>query len=310
MTPAIELAGEIFFVEARHRLALAVTAVDSVTTAPLRTSVRIGREVRRGPGRALRRGDVLDPLASRLDAPLERRGTTASILLHRLDVPLPPAGGPPVTEVVIRLDDPSRRHVPRRLRVPVWTRRRVEEPESDPGVPPITAATRTVSPWLLPGSAYDPPPGTTGVRGRLLDQQNNGVAWHRVRALGPAGEILGGAHGDDRGEFLLVVTTTGGLPPPPPSTLPLRLRFWVPPVLDPSTPEPPGQRLAPNDPLGDLVIEDAVDRSAGAAPGSVKTQVLRGEAIPDGHLLAAIQLRPPEALSVGRLVEPDPFVLA
>lgn len=306
---SVELAGERFTVDAVHRLALAVTPFDAVAEAPVRIPLFVGREVPRGAPRRRRRGDVLDPLAGRLDVPLEARGRAAFVLRHRLDLPLPPAG-PAVLEAVVRLHDPSRRYVARRLRVPVWSRRRVEEPDADPTVAPIGVPAQTVSPWLLPGSAYEAPRGTTGLRSRLVRPPDVGVPWPRVRALGPADEVLGTAHGDDRGEFLLVLRTTGTIPPPAPSTLPVRLSFWVPPVPDPADPEPAGQRLAPTDPLAGLVIEDAVDRNPAAPPGSVDDEVLRGETVPDGYIPAPHVPRPPEDFRVGQLIPLDRYVLA
>jgi hypothetical protein len=182
----------------------------------------------------------------------------------------------------------------------------VEEPDTDPSVAPIRAAARQVNPWLLPGPAYEPTPGTTGLRGTLL-RGTTPVKWPRVRALGPANEVLGHAHGDDRGEFLLLLESTGTIPPPPPSSLPIRLAFWV---LDPSSQEPKDQRIDDQDSLRDLVIEDAVRRDEGAPPGSVDEVALRGKAIPLAYLPAALIPRPLEEFTVGELVQPKPYVLA
>jgi hypothetical protein len=244
---------------------------------------------------------VLDPLASRVDVPLEARGLSSYILRHRLDI-TPPAG-PPVTEAVIRLDDPARRYIPRRLRVPVWSRQRVEEPDSDPQATPISAAQRTVAPRLFPGSAYEPVVGTTGVRGRLRDSGQAPVPWPRVQAFGAQNELLGTAQGDERGEFLLVLLSTGLIPPPAPSTLPIQLAFWAP---DPNATQPQDQVLDELDPLRGLLIEDAVRRDPAAPPGAVNSQVLLGEAIPDGYQPAPVTANSLTA-EIGRLLEPPPF---
>jgi hypothetical protein len=310
VTRVVELAGQAFTVDAIHRLALAVAPVARPTRGPVGPGIRVGREVPRPPSRRRRRGEPLDPLGGRLDVALDAHSSVFT-LRHRLDIPLPPPGSPLVGEVVLRLDDPARRYVPRRLRVPMWSRWRVEEPDSDPAVATVKAEARTVTPWMLPGSAYQPPGGATGLRGRLLrhvaGQPDEPVPWPRLRALGPANEVVGHAHGDDRGEFLLLVETTGTIPPPPPSKLPIRLAVWVP---DPAAQPPPNQLIAEGDPLGELVIEDAVRRVPGAPPGSVDAVVLRGEAIPASYLRATLAPRPAEDFTVGELVQPDPYYLA
>jgi hypothetical protein len=307
VTHVVELAGERFTVEPVHRLALAVVPTDALTRGSAR-GICVGREVANPPvDRRRRRGAPLGRSDGRFDLPLEQRGTSAFTLLHRLDLPLPPPGSPPVGEVVIRIADPQRRYVPRRLRVPLWSRRRVEESDADPPTGSRVAATaRSVRPWLLPGPASQPPLGTTGLRGQVR-RDDGPVPWPRVRALGGADELLGHAHGDDRGEFLLVLTTTGVVPPPPPSSLPIRLQVWIP---DPSAPPPPDQLISEDDPLGGLVIEDAVRRDVGAVPGSIDGAVLRGLTIPPSYVLAAVRLRPPEAFAVGEFVQPDPYVIS
>jgi len=309
MTHVVELAGETFAVDAIHRLALAVVPVDRPTRGLVGPRIRVGREVPRPPIRR-RRGNALDTLAGRLDLALDAHNS-AFTLLHRLDLPLPPSGSPPVGETVIRLDDPQRRYIPRRLRMPVWSRRRVEEPESNPAVAPIRAEARAVRPWLMPGTAYEPAGAATGLRGRLLrhvpGQEDEPVPWPRLEARGQQDEPIGYAHGDDRGEFLLLVESTGQLPPPPPSSLPIRLAVWIP---DPAATPPPDQLITEGDPLGGLVIEDAVRHDPGAPPGSVDDTVLRGEAIPASYLPAALAPRPAEDFTVGELVQPDPYFLA
>jgi hypothetical protein len=304
MTLTVELAGVAFTVDAVHRLALAITPLDSLTEEPVRVPVRVGREVPRRPARRPRVGGVLDPLAARLDVPLQARGLSAYVLRHRLDIT--PPDGPPVTEAVIRLDDPARHFAPRRLRVPVWSRQRVEEPDSDSQVDPISAAQRTVAPRLFPGSGYQPVRGATGVRGRLRDGNGDPVPWPRVAAFGNQDELLGTAHGDERGEFLLMLRSTGLVPPPPPSTLPIRLAFWAP---GPDADQRPDQVLDELDPLRDLLVEDAVRRDPGAPPGAVNEQVLLGDLIPDGYQPAPVILDLLTA-EIGRLLEPPPYELA
>jgi hypothetical protein len=305
MTLTVELAGALFTAAAVHRLALAITPLDSLMEQSVRVPVRVGREVPRRPARRPRVGGALDQLAARLDVPLEARGLSAYLLRHRLDIT--PPDGPAVTEAVIRLDDLARHFAPRRLRVPVWSRQRVEEPDSDRQVDPISAAQRTVAPRLFPGSGYQPVRGATGVRGRLRDGDGEPVPWPRVRAFGDQDELLGTAHGDERGEFMLVLRSTGLVPPPAPSELPIRLAFWV---LDPDATPPEDQVLDDRDPLQSLVIEDAVDRDpAGRPTGAVDDQVLIGESIPTGYQPAPVTNDSLTA-EIGRLLEPPPYELA
>jgi hypothetical protein len=125
-----------------------------------------------------------------------------------------------------------------------------------------------------------------------------------VAAFGNQDELLGTAHGDERGEFMLVVRSTGLVPPPAPSQLPIRLAFWVP---DPDATPSEDQVLDDRDPLRSLVIEDAVDRDpAGRPTGSVDDQVLSGEMIPTGYQPAPVTNDLLTA-EIGRLLEPPPF---
>jgi hypothetical protein len=308
MIRMVELAGETFPVEPVHRLALAVTPIDALSGGPVSSPVRVGREVRRKPARRRRRGAVLDPLARYFDIGLAPSGTSASNLLHLLNLPSVPAGTPTpdISETVIRLTDPMRRYVHRRINVPVWSLDRVEQADLEPPTATyISAATRSVGPWLLPGSAYQPTSATTGLRGQLV-RGGQPVRWARVQALDSTDDVLGRAHGDDRGEFLLIIPTTGSSPPVDPSFLPIRLAVWV-PVAAP----PPDQQVAEDDPLRDLVVDDAVRRDPAAPAGSVDPAVIRGEAIPPGYQPATFVSSSAVTLTVGELlIRTVPFDIA
>lgn len=127
--------------------------------------------------------------------------------------------------VLLRIIDRSRRYVPRRFSVPVPDEDTVLAAESahaaDPSLPLVPRAFR---PALFPGAAYGVAAGATVLRGRVLDAATSApVPWARVEArtaqpidiidedgnVVPTRPVLGRAHGDDRGEFLLVV---GALP--------------------------------------------------------------------------------------------------
>jgi len=167
-------------------------------------------------------------------------------------------------EIVIRMFDSAtplwsvlgdrRRYVPRRLRIPLLS-------DEDADAQPIaqTIAQRSRRPVLFPGAAYDVSDCATGMRGRVL-QDDEVVRWARVQAIHPdTGETVGIAHCDDRGEFLLVIDSTAGGIAELTNPLPLELHVHVPttPVASDEV-----RRL---DPLWDLPVEEV------AAPGDPDT---------------------------------------
>lgn len=129
------------------------------------------------------------------------------------------------SRVLLRMIDRSRRYVPRRYSVPVPDEDTVLAAElahaADPAQPLVP---RSFRPALFPGAAYGVAAGATVLRGMVLDAATSApVPWARVEArtaqpidvIDDQGNVvathpvLGRAHGDDRGEFLLVV---GSLP--------------------------------------------------------------------------------------------------
>jgi hypothetical protein len=181
----------------------------------------------------------------------------------------------------VRLQDASRHFVPRRLSIPLATR-------------PVT-----VAPWLYPGAAYDISESVTGCRARLLRGASGPVVrWPRVEARLPSaapggGLVVGRAHGDDRGEFLLIIdpgaATTGDIVDP----LPLEITAFGPGVA----PAASSPELPQLDPLWDLPLEPVTGAS-----------VLRGEAMPAGYGFSATSRRT-VLLNLGRLTGLPDFVL-
>ena len=199
----------------------------------------------------------------------------------------------------IRIVDPSRRFVPRRLRIPVPTRAQIESAEL--GTAPISAAPRVRRPVLFPGAAYDVSESATAVRGRvrLADRP---LRWARVearRATGPQpGPLLGRAHGDDRGEFLLVLGENPGDVGPLVSPLAVRVTVTAP---DP-VPVPASPSLPHDDPLWDLPLEP-VPAAAAADP------VAEGTQPPPGYDPGRTVSRTID-LPLGRIAsESEPFVV-
>lgn len=285
----------IGLVQVLHRLALGVEPIDAFTRGPIGLGVRVGREVAGGPRRFRAGSGPLDPLARRVDAALETNGTARFKLRHG-------AGLEQAQSVVVRLHDPWRRYVSRRFDLPIWTFAEVTASEEQPfdGPAPhgpfIPAASRLLRPWLLPGSAYAAPRGTTGLRGRLA-RDGQPVPWPRVEALGPGDVIVGRAHGDERGEFLVFVTETETLVPPL-STLDIRLVLYGPPPAAAGDGSGPGA-LPADDPLAGLPLEPVTRSQSPPVPGDLDNPLLRGQTVPATYLRQSLQQ--PLEIEIGRV---------
>jgi hypothetical protein len=156
-----------------------------------------------------------------------------------------------------------RRFVPRRLRIPL-----LAEAAADSS--PYTYRVRR--PALFPGAAYAVSESATGLRGRVV---RNGLPmrWARVVAAAPdGGAVVGRAHSDDRGEFLLLLDSgaisVGELVDP----LPVRVTVFGPGAV----PVPGSPDLPERDPLWDLPLEVV------PAPGAADP-VSAGEVLPAGY---------------------------
>lgn len=159
---------------------------------------------------------------------------------------------------------PGRRYVPRRLRVPIF---------ADPQVADARpSAERVRRPVLYPGAAYDLAANVTGLRGRAL-KAGKPVRWVRALATLPTSNtVVGHAHGDDRGEFLLLLqpnaTAIGDL------VNPLTVRVTVhAPIVEPTSVNPD---LPKRDPLWDLPLETL-------PPPGAPDPVSAGETLPAGY---------------------------
>jgi len=263
-----------------HRLALAIDCRDSVTHQRVTTEVRIGREVPRA---------VLSPRHDRAWPCRDLIARAVGRALIMLDLRAP-------TKVRLRIADPRRRYVARRFDLPLWTLSEILDHESAGS--PVPAASRLLSPWLLPGSGAALSRGTTIVRGRVV-LGTDPVRWPRITARGPGQQAVGWAHGDERGEFVLVIEDTGTLPPPAPTQLPVQLFATA---RIPSTPDP-------FDPYADLTIEPLPRSAAPPGPGDLANDVLRGRTTPADHV-ASTTVLPPISVPIGQellLATPVPF---
>lgn len=279
-----------------HRLALAVRPLDAVTERPVGRGVVVARETARsvarrrpssGPWR-LRQGDGEG-------VPLVDHGGGVFVLLQRQDVPT--AAGAAVT---VRVVDPAARWVPRRLRVPIWTLGEVRGADDEPpSAAYVPALHRLLRPWLLPGSGYYLPNGSTALRIRVVLNKLP-VRWPRVEAFDASGVTVGWAHGDEHGQVLLAVGETGTAPPAPPKVT-LALRSHIP---DPALAPKPDA----NDPLADLVVEDVPRSPAPPAHPTLDDDVSRGLTIPPSYLTAGQDTV--LTLTVGEVLPADDIAFA
>jgi hypothetical protein len=237
-----------------HRLALAVEAIDAVTRAHAVGRIRVLRETIREPAGASKRGF---------------RDHGGSVFVHRH------AKGSAIATV--RLVDPLREYVPRRMTVLLWPRTVVAQADQDPPTGPfVPAQSRLLRPWLLPGAAYRAPRGTTGMRCRFL-VQNVPVRWARVEVFTSSG-LIGWGHGDDRGEVLVVATERAAFPPANTVDFPVAIRVHIP------GPPVPAPALPHQDPVADLVAEQVVRSSVPPTQNDLDNVQLRGLAVPPEYV--------------------------
>jgi hypothetical protein len=233
------------------RLALGVEPLDAASRGRAPDRLRVVVEVHPSPLHewrtwppGVRLTDVLPPL--------RRHRTGRWVRLHDGAVAVP---------MTVRIDDASRRYVPRRLAVDVPSEADLLAEEADPAVPDSPPGRRMLRPWLHPGAAYDVGAGATGIRGRAVEvvdaatDERRPLRWVRVRATTRTTppEDLGWAHGDDRGEFLLLLST-----PPDEIALaddPVEARLTISALLPPPDPDPDDPLLTEVDPLWDLPVE-------------------------------------------------------
>jgi hypothetical protein len=205
-----------------------------------------------------------DPIGARPRVPRHRS------CRHALVFP-PDVSGP----VAIRLYDRTRRFVPRRISYPVPADVRVASPPS-----------RVRRPALFPGAAYDIAQTATGIRGRVTWSQSAvdevPARWVRVEAR-VNGQVVGRAHGDDRGEFLLLLRNEAGGIGDLPSPLIAQVTVFGPPAP---------VAISAGDPYSDLPME-----TLAADPDTVSP----GDTLPAGYASTPQSTRP-VTFTLGRLV--------
>lgn len=203
----------------------------------------------------------------------------------------------------LRIIDPGRRYVPRRLSIPVPTLAAVRAADQAHNIDPtMPLAPRGCRPSLFPGAAYGTYAGATIIRGRATwGAGGPPVQWARIEATADVAGHSGPwrAHGDDRGEFLLVigflsVVQAQQLSP----TIDVGVVVRARPVPPPGTPvDSPAQSRS--DPLWHLPVE----RLATLDPSD---PVAAGAAVPPGYTATASRV---VTCRRGQPVRPLPFIL-
>lgn len=187
--------------------------------------------------------------------------------------------------VDVRIEDPTRRFVARRLRLPIVDMQALRDAEAVAGSVP--AANRTWRPALFPGAAYRASPSTTGVRG-LAIHAGAPARWARVEARVPNRDVQWRAHSDDRGEFLLLIG--------PDRHGPVELAEVLTITIDIFAADPATIKAAPTttDPLWDLPLESV-------APPGPDDPVCRGVTLPLGFSVAGPHMSTVLDLTPGRI---------
>lgn len=275
------------FVEVVHRLAAGVEPLDPVMHLPHRGGLSVTYDTPALPATSR------TPVATARDwiaqlATFDLHDSGRFALRHGPQVPAP---------LEVRIFDSHRRITPRRLRLPVPDWDDLLAAEQDLDAPQPSVAERSFRPSLLPGAAYDLPSGITALRGRIT-VAGEPLRWARIQAERPATNgspavIVGIAHGDDRGEFVLVPDTSDLNRIEWPNPFPIVLRIFgraAPPLpaaeadfvrdtfrtLPPAGPERDRYlRAKVADPLWDAPVEPLAVPVAGLVD-----PVARGAAIP------------------------------
>jgi hypothetical protein len=264
------------YAELVYRLALGLEPRDALRHGRIARPLEIALDgVPTASGRRRKLGDLGASVGL---SHLDRHRSNRWVLLYD-----PVVEGP----VDVRLVPRDRRFVPRRIRLRITSLADVLAAEAQ-GTD-VPAASRVWRPFLFPGAAYDIHETATGVRGRVLE---GGAPrrWTRVEAR-IGNTVIGRAHGDDRGEFLLVLGQTanfGDLQPTVTVTIRVHGR----------TPAP---ALNPADPLADLPLETT------ALPGVSPDPVAEGRQLPNQYVQLA--QRAGVALPIGRLTSLPSFVI-
>ncbi len=256
-----------------HRLALGIEPMDAQHEA------RLGYGLQAVYDDPLAVGPPLDRHDSNLFALRYQRGVKTSLDLRFFDA----------MERRYHPRHDRRRIVPRRLRIPILTLSDVETQEQ---IDKKGFARRLRRPYFFPGAAYGLELTATALRATV---QRNGqpLRWCRVEARIPGKPpVVGRAHGDERGEFLLLIAIRAaefkalGLDPiligadeTKPHEVALEVKIFGPAVA----PVPNPIDLPTRDPLWDLPLEIL-------SPPGDDDPVAAGVNVPSGYVELATPL--------------------
>ena len=238
------------FVESVRRLALGIEPTDPIVRSRIGHPVDVAID---GTPRAVP-GHLRDRSASPWDEPtvlarVGRRDTCRHSLLFTGELDEP---------IVLRFQDPTRRYVPRRISIEM---------------PNPMLGGRQIRPVLYPGAAYGVPAGAVGMRGRI-ERDGEPMRWARVEARRTVDDLLvGRAHGDEFGEFLLLLDPAASRG----ADLILPLEVAVAVFGPDDAPDPDDFPDSSEDPYWDLPVENATLDADGEA-------VLGGLELPAGYV--------------------------
>jgi len=188
----------------------------------------------------------------------------------------------PKDSITLRLLDRFQRFVPRRLQVPLVA---LAHPDDPAELDVLSLGERVRRPRLFPGAAYELSEQSTGLRGRAVRRDIVDPSlvfparWARVKAT-RNGELVGSAHADHNGEFLLLLNAEAVRE----GQLVTHLMVNVTAHAPRAAPVPPSLLNARVDPLWDLPLEIL------AAPGVLPDDVADGIAIPASYDGSATQV--------------------
>lgn len=244
------------FDEIIHRLALGIEPIDAQRGRRLSYHLQVAYDL---------------ALAGLKRPPLERH--TSNLFALRYQPGVPDSTGRVDLRFFDQRDPPykaendCRRIVPRRLRIPILKEADVEAQEA---INKLQFRRRIRRPVFFPGAAYDFTATSTCMRGRVM-RAGKPMRWARVvGTLKGSPVVVGRAHGDDRGEFLLLINAavTSGSAWPDPLEITVSV-FGTDPFPPVATPE-----VKARDPLWDLPLEPL------AAPDAANDDVATGVTLP------------------------------
>lgn len=189
------------YIENIHRLALGIHPRDPVLNRGVQHRVRVDIEHQTPHAQSQHNEPYYQPqIRGRLPVVLSRNGSGRYTLLFYPGIK---------DQIIIRIFDYRRHYIPRRLSLPIPTLEDVINLEASEVADYYSDRIR--EPVIFSGAAYDVCSRSTGLRGRVV-RDDEPMRWAVIEARlvlpdGGTGQLVGRARGDDRGEFLLIITS-------------------------------------------------------------------------------------------------------